>query len=69
MPYTADNHATINTCGDRFFAVDKKQNIPEVWYFNDKVINVPVHEVKCTQGKECDMQYLSLGGFHIEMTF
>ena len=43
-----------------FLAVAKKQNIPEVWY---KAINAPAHEVKW------DMQYLSLRGFHIEMTF
>ena len=60
MPYIVDNHAIINTCGDRFLAVVKKQNIPEVWY---QAINAPAHEVKW------DMQYLSLRGFHIEMTF
>ena len=32
MPYIADNHAIINTCGDRFLAVAKKQNITKVWY-------------------------------------
>ena len=32
MPYIADNHAIIKTCGDRFLAVAKKQNIPEVGY-------------------------------------
>ena len=60
MPYIADNHAIINTCGDRFLDVTKKQNTPEVWYH---AINAPAHEVKW------DMQYLSLRGFHIEMTF
>ena len=38
MPYIADNHAIINTCGDMFLAVAKKQNIPEVWY---QAINAP----------------------------
>ena len=43
MPYIADNHAIINTCGDMFLDVAKKQKTPEIWH---QAINAPAHGVK-----------------------